>query len=86
MEDSCKDSIQEIKKNINKLRASSNFRFLTFIICGVVIVTLIIIYVVLKLKNSADSYEVYEEYFDDDSDVYPFDEEELEEELNEAGK
>lgn len=78
MEDSYKAALREIKKNIDKAQKASDFKFLFFVILGAAAFALAVIYIVLKFRDPEGSYEIYEEFYDDDDDVYPFDEDEAE--------
>ena len=79
MDNSYRDSVEEIKTTLKKLEKSSGLKFIFFAVIAVCLITLAVVLLVLKLK-SGDKYDIYEDFDEDDADVYPFDEDEYESE------
>ncbi|MCD7904218.1 MAG: hypothetical protein LUC97_05820 [Clostridiales bacterium] len=82
MENYYKNSIEEIKKDLNKLEKKSGVKLIFVTVATVVLLTLIIIYLVLKFKDVV-SDEYYDEYSEDDGADFPFDEEDEEDDNDE---
>lgn len=84
MDSSFRTSIEEIKKNIDKLQKSSGVKLIFFTVLTVTLITLIVIYFILKLKRKDKYDSLYDDYDEDGTEVYPFDEEDFEEEIEET--
>ncbi|MCD7779001.1 MAG: hypothetical protein LUH47_11010 [Clostridiales bacterium] len=84
MENYYKNSIKEIKRDLNKLEEKSSVKILFVTIAAISLLTLLIVYIILKCKNSACD-DLYDEFSEDDGADFPFDEddEELSEEEEE---
>ncbi|MCD8091113.1 MAG: hypothetical protein LUD81_10950 [Clostridiales bacterium] len=82
MDNSYKNAICEIKKDLNKLERKSGVGFIFAIVIGVTLLTLIVVYLVLKFKSSAE-VEFYDEYPDEDGADFPFSDEDVEDEEEE---
>ncbi len=75
MDSSYKNTVEEIKNRLVNLERKSGLKLLFAAIIAGVLVTLVVIYLVLKFRTP-DLADEYYDFEDADEDSFPFDEEE----------
>ncbi len=75
MDSSYKNTVEEIKNRLVNLERKSGLKLLFSAIIAGVLVTLVVIYLVLKFRTP-DLADEYYDFEDADEDSFPFDEEE----------